>query len=93
MGFLDKLFGGSKEKQSATMVVEAPPCPHVVLVPRWDEAGDIGIAEKASRFICEGCEQVFTPEEARALQATAADRLPEHVEERTLEEMEEDEKK
>ena len=91
MGFLDKLFGGSKEKTD-TMVVEAPPCPHVVLVPRWDAAGDIGITEKASRFICEGCEQVFSAEEARNLQATAAERLPEHVEERSLEEMAREEK-
>ena len=86
MGFFDKLFGGSKEKQSTTMVVEAPSCPHVVLVPRWDAASDIGITEKASRFVCEGCEQVFTPEEARALQASASDRLPEQVEEKSLEE-------
>ena len=91
MGFFDKLFGGSKEKAN-TMVVEAPPCPHVVLVPRWDAASDIGITEKASRFICEGCEQVFSPEEARALQATASERLPEQVEERSLEEMAEEEK-
>jgi hypothetical protein len=91
MGLLDKLFGGSKEKTD-TMVVEAPPCPHVVLVPRWDAAADIGITEKASRFICEGCEQVFTPEEAKALQATASERLPEQVEEKTAEEMAEENK-
>jgi hypothetical protein len=91
MGFLDKLFGGSKEK-SSTAVVEAPPCPHVVLVPRWDTAADIGITERASRFVCEGCEQVFTPEEARVLQATTSARLPQEVEEKSIEEMAEDEK-
>jgi hypothetical protein len=91
MGFLDKLFGGSKEK-STTTVIDAPPCPHVVLVPRWDTAGDIGITERASRFVCEACEQVFTPEEAQRLQATAGDRLPPQVEEKTVEEMVEDEK-
>ena len=74
MGLMDKLFGGSKEK-SSTVVVEAPPCPHVVLVPHWDEAADLGINEKASGFKCEACEREFTPEEARALQATAAERL------------------
>ncbi|MGE0058633.1 MAG: hypothetical protein AB7P33_08590 [Dehalococcoidia bacterium] len=91
MGFLDKLFGGSKDKSSAA-VIEAPPCPHVVLVPRWDTAADIGITDRASRFICEGCEQVFTPEEARQLQATTADRLPQEVEEKSREEMLEAEK-
>ena len=92
MGFLDKLFGGSKEKSMAA-VIEAPPCPHVVMVPRWDTASDIGITDKASRFICEACEQVFTPEEARNLQATASDRLPPPVEEKTAEEMLADEKR
>jgi hypothetical protein len=93
MGFLDKIFGGSKEKSSNAAVMEAPPCPHVVLVPRWDTAADIGITERASRFICEGCEQVFTPEEARALQENTHDRLPPAVEEKSVEEMLHDEKK
>jgi hypothetical protein len=92
MGFLDKIFGGSKEKPANTAVMEAPPCPHVVLVPRWDTASDIGITERASRFICESCEQVFSPEEARALQANTADRLPQQVEEKSVEEMIADEK-
>jgi hypothetical protein len=91
MGFFDKLFGGSKEKSSAA-VMEIPPCPHVVLVPRWDTASDIGITDRASRFVCEGCEQVFTPDEARALQASTADRLPREVEEKSIEEMAADEK-
>ncbi len=91
MGFLDKLFGGSKEKSGAA-VIEIPPCPHVVLVPRWDTAADIGIADRASRFICEGCEQVFSPEEARHLQATTAERLPQEVEEKSIAEMLEGEK-
>lgn len=91
MGFLDKLFGGPKEKGAAA-VIEAPACPHVVLVPRWDTAADIGITDRASRFICEGCEQVFSPEEARRLQATTADRLPPEIEEKSLEEMIESEK-
>ena len=87
MGFLDKLFGGGSKEKSSAVVMEAPPCPHVVLVPRWDVAADIGITEKASRFVCEGCEQVFSAEEARRLQATASERLPEAVEEKSLDEM------
>ncbi len=92
MGFLDKLFGGGSKEKSSAAVMEAPPCPHVVLVPRWDMAADIGINDKASRFICEGCEREFSPDEARQLQATASERLPEHVEEKSLEEMVHDEK-
>ncbi len=86
MGFLDKLFG-SKKDSSSTATIEVPPCPHVVLIPRWDAAGDIGINDRASRFVCEGCEQIFTPEQARSLQSSTADRLPEHVEEKTAAEM------
>ena len=85
MGFLDKLFGGTKDR--GTAVIDVPPCPHVTLVPRWDAAADIGINDRASRFVCEACQHEFTPEEARALLATASERLPEAVEEKTVEEM------
>jgi len=86
MGLFDKLFGGTK-RESATAVIEAPPCPHVVLVPRWDAAGDIGNYDKASRFVCESCDREFTPQEAQDLQSSTAARLPEQVEEKSVEEM------
>ena len=87
MGFLDKLFGGSKDRTGATAIMEAPRCPHVALVPRWDTAADIGVMERATHFVCEACSQDFTPDQARALQDTASERLPEAVEEKTIEEM------
>jgi hypothetical protein len=87
MGLFDKLFGGSRERTSSAAVLEAPPCPHVTLVPHWDSPADMGINDKASSFACEACGQSFTPEQARELRETAADRLPEAVEEKSLEEM------
>jgi hypothetical protein len=76
MGLFDKLFGGSKDK-GAVATIEAPPCPHTVLVPRWDAAEDIGREDRASFFICEGCHESFTPEEARKLRESMAERLAE----------------
>jgi hypothetical protein len=74
MGLFDKLFGGGKSKQQA-VVVEAPPCPHSVLVPRWDSVEDMGKAEKATRYMCESCHEMFTPQEAEELQASIAQRM------------------
>jgi hypothetical protein len=72
MGFLDKIFG-SKEKSTA--LLEPPPCPHTVLLPRWDSVDDIGNEEKATFYVCEGCSENFTPAEAVQLRETAAERL------------------
>jgi len=76
MGIFDKLFGGSKEKEekAATSVIEKPPCLHSVLVPRWDNAGDMGNEDLATAFMCEACHETFTPEQARAIRdlSTAA---------------------
>lgn len=75
MGFLAKLFGGKKQEDTA--VAEAPPleCPHSVLVPRWETVQDMGIEEKASRYMCEACHEEFTPEKARELRDSTGDRL------------------
>ena len=72
MGLLDKLFGGGKK---AAVLVEAPPCPHVALAPRWGNAQDMGKEAKATSYICDACRQEFTPEEARGLKQGLADRL------------------
>jgi hypothetical protein len=63
MGLLG-LFGSKKKE---TVVLEAPPCPHAVLLPRWDSVEDMGNDEKATRFTCEACQTEFTPEQAREL--------------------------
>lgn len=73
MGLFDKLFGGKKQEAA---VAEAPlECPHSVLVPRWDSVQDMGIEEKATRYMCEACHQMFSREEATALQKSIAERL------------------
>ena len=69
MGVLDKIFGGKKEKGIEAM--EAPPCPHAVLMPRWDSAADMGFEDRATSFTCEACHMVFTPEEAQLLRETS----------------------
>jgi hypothetical protein len=73
MGLLDKIFGGKKQ----TAVAETTPieCPHSVLVPRWDSVQDMGIAEKATRYMCEACKEVFEPAEANRLRDTLAERI------------------
>ena len=65
MGFLSRIFGGSKSKHEST--IQAPPCPHLTLVPRWDAAEDIGQADKATSFTCEACGERFTPEQAAGM--------------------------
>lgn len=78
MGFLDKIFGrGGEEAEGvhAEAVLEQDECPHVTLVPQWDEADDIGHEDKASRFLCGTCGSTFTPEEAHHLRETEAQRI------------------
>ncbi len=74
MKLLDRLFHRAKP--------EAPPppsasvtCLHVSLVPKWASVADMGQEDKASNYTCDACGQSFTPEEARALRASEADRL------------------
>ncbi len=79
MGLLDKLFkrgsGGEAEGLQAEVRAEREECPHVTLVPKWDEAGDIGHEDKASRFDCGTCGASFTPDEAHELRETEAERI------------------
>ncbi len=74
MGFLGKLFGGSK-KQAAAIEAITVECPHSVLVPRWENVQDMGIAEKATRYLCESCKEEFAPAEAQRLRDTLGERV------------------
>ena len=71
MGILG-LFGGKKKTAD---LIEKPPCPHAALVPRWDEAKDIGIEAKATRYLCDACHKEFTPAEAAEVRQGIKDRL------------------
>ena len=71
MGILG-LFGGKKKTAE---VIEKPPCVHAALVARWDEAKDIGIEAKATRYICDACQKEFTPDEAKEVRSGIKDRL------------------
>jgi hypothetical protein len=66
MSFLSKIFGGSKT--AAPEHTGPPPeCHHGALVPRWNEAADMGKRDRISNYLCEGCQQEFTPAEAEAI--------------------------
>ena len=85
MGLLSKLRGG--ESTPATEVYEAPPCPHVSLLPRWDSIEDMGDDDKAVSFTCEACGEVFSPSQARSLRASEEERIREKLETPETEEM------
>jgi hypothetical protein len=76
MGVFDKIFnrkaGVATASPSTGVEVE---CPHIVLTGRWDSVQDMGKDELATAFICGACRQTFTPEEARMLRETTAERL------------------
>ena len=79
MGLLSKLRGGG-DSQAAVETYEAPACPHVALLARWDSIDDMGDEDKAVSFTCEGCSEVFTPAQARALRDSEGGRLRETLE-------------
>ena len=54
-------------------------CPHTTLIPRWENAADIGNLDRATRFLCEGCNSEFDADEARRLRATEAKRVADTV--------------
>jgi len=54
---------------------EAPTCPHVALVPRWEVAADIGHEDRVSEFRCDSCGALFSPGEARALRRSEGERI------------------
>ena len=55
--------------------VEPTTCPHTTLIPRWDNAADVGNLDRAARFLCEGCNREFDAAEAARLRATEAKRV------------------
>ena len=70
-----RLWKRRTREASAAEQVEPRECPHVMLVPRWDSAADIGIEDRASAYLCDSCKRTFAPQEARELRASEAERL------------------
>lgn len=77
MGLLDRLFGGKKKEEEAAFdeAAERAECPHTSLVPRWDEAEDMGKEDKISSYTCEGCGATFSVEEGNRLREQEDKRL------------------
>lgn len=79
MGLLGKLFGGKKQESATTTQTTTVDCPHVVLVPRWESVQDMGHEDRISRFMCEACQQEFTPDVAAQLRRTVNERVDSSV--------------
>ncbi|HXH23466.1 MAG TPA: hypothetical protein VNN10_15715 [Dehalococcoidia bacterium] len=62
MALLSRILGKKKEAP-----IEAPPCPHKALVPRWDNPADMGKKDLVASYTCSACGSVFSREEGAAL--------------------------
>ncbi len=75
MGLKAKLFGKSESNTTGLDATDNHTCPHTTMTPRWDSVDDIGKQDRATGFRCEGCGQMFNPEETIMLRAGEAERL------------------
>jgi hypothetical protein len=75
MGFLDRLFGRKSASDSDQAEPPPPDCPHVALVPRWDDPADMGKADRVTSYTCEACRDTFSREEGDQLRAAEAERV------------------
>jgi hypothetical protein len=73
MGFLSKILG--REQTSDRIATTAVLCPHTILLPHWDSIGDMGKEDLATSFTCQACSGTFTPDQAKELRGTTAERL------------------
>jgi hypothetical protein len=64
----------ARSKDSEAPVVQSLPteCSHWELAPRWDNAADMGIKDKATSYECTGCKKTFSREEAARLAAAVS---------------------
>ena len=73
MSFLSKILGREKPSPKAESAQVA--CPHTILLPHWDSIEDMGKEDLATSYSCQSCSQTFTPEQAKELRRTTAERL------------------
>ena len=69
MSFLRNIFGGKAKSASTRDAPASALCTHIRLAPKWDSAADMGHADKVTRYQCESCNESFSPEVGRAMQA------------------------
>ncbi len=67
------------EEPRAEIEADEPVCEHVTLVPKWDNARDIGRVDQVSGYRCEACGAEFTPDEAVKLRETEAARVQRRI--------------
>lgn len=77
MGLFKKLW----QKQAPSDQQPAA-CTHAALVAHWDNVADIGNEDLATRWKCSSCEEVFTPQQRRELEAAEANRIRQHRDEK-----------
>jgi hypothetical protein len=75
MGFLSRLFGRKGAEPTPATEVAERSCPHTAIVPRWDNAADIGKNALVTAYSCESCGALFTREEGERLLNEVAERL------------------
>lgn len=68
-------MAGQRELRVTASAPAAPVCLHTTLTPRWENAADMGDAEKVSSYTCQSCHQTFTAAEGQTLLATEAERI------------------
>ena len=62
MSWLDRIRGRKTEAEAPAPI--SVQCPHVTLVPHWDNPEDMGHEDRATSFRCDACGSGFTPAEA-----------------------------
>lgn len=75
MGLFNRLRGNRQAIEPPLPESSDPECMHIDVVPQWDSPADLGHEERASRFVCGTCGQVFSPAELESLLAARAERL------------------
>lgn len=75
MGLLDRLLGRKEAQSPAGTAVAEPECLHAALVPRWDNADDMGNAERITSYRCESCHAAISRVEGDRRRAEAAEHL------------------
>ena len=74
MGLLDRLRPwGRRPKQ--TVEDQQRECLHGTLIAHWADASDMGDESKATEFVCQSCQERFSPEEAAWVRKRAVERL------------------